>query len=74
MKNYRVEEMENDDVRRVHVVKASTPFEAAAKVVNQEVALSKQREGDWVRVTDKMKGLVFEYRAVVTAEPQTKRS
>ncbi|UDL87024.1 hypothetical protein LGH82_17550 [Mesorhizobium sp. PAMC28654] len=51
--------MEDDTVLKTHPIKAPTPFEAAGKVISQTVKLTKQREGDWVRVTDEEKGLVF---------------
>ncbi|UVK42003.1 hypothetical protein DBIPINDM_008416 (plasmid) [Mesorhizobium sp. AR02] len=52
--------MEDDIVRKTHAIKAPTPFEAAGKI-SQTVKLTKQPEGDWVRVTDEEKGLVFGY-------------
>ncbi|UVK49479.1 hypothetical protein BPNPMPFG_008129 (plasmid) [Mesorhizobium sp. AR07] len=63
MRSYRVDEMVDDTVRKSHAIKAPTPFEAAGKVISQTVKLTKQPEGDWVRVTDEEKGLVFGYIA-----------
>lgn len=65
MRNYRVDEMEDDNVRKTHAIKAPTPFKAAGKVLGQNVKLTKQPGGDWVRVSDEEKGLVFSYIATL---------
>jgi len=63
MRTYRVDQMDDESVRKTHAIKAPTPFEAAGKVIGQNVKLTKRRQGDWVRVTDEEKGLVFGYIA-----------
>lgn len=63
MRNYRVEEMDGNAIQKTHAIKASTPFDAAAKVINRQVTFRKNGEAVWVRVTDSHRGLVFEYCA-----------
>jgi hypothetical protein len=63
MRTYRVDEMDDETVRKTHAIKAPTPFDAAAKVIGQNVKLTRRHKGDWVRVTDGEKGLVFGYIA-----------
>jgi hypothetical protein len=65
MRHYRVDEMEDDTVRKTYAIKAQTAFEAAGKVMSQNVKLTKRHEGDWVRVMDEEKGLVFSYIATL---------
>ena len=63
MRNYRVDEMVDDTVQKTHAIKATTPFEAAGKVLGQNVKLTKRQKGDWIRVVDEKKALVFSYIA-----------
>ena len=60
MPKYHVEEMNGEAVTATHVVNARTPLRAAQEATERGVTL-RTKEAVWIRVTDEMRGHIFEY-------------